>query len=58
MSTRQDDPRFTSGLLLDAIALLERHGYRRAANPASLSDTMLQLLWLTEAFEGKRSPEK
>lgn len=50
---RPDDPRFTPGLLIDVQMLLEQHGYKAHPDVRSNSYTLVALLHLVEAFEGK-----
>lgn len=54
MTERDDDARFTYGLLFDVVKVLERHGYVQPTDPAVWADTLLAVMHLTETFEGRR----
>ena len=45
--------RLTDSLLRDLAGTLERHGYQRATGPAAMAEFALQVVRLTQAFEGE-----
>lgn len=50
---RLGSARFTTHLVGDISATLERHGYRRDVGPSATTEFTLQILRLTRAFEGE-----
>lgn len=48
-----DDPRFTMGFYIDVVAVLVKHGFVIAPGIHSHSDSLVELLHLVHAFEGK-----
>ena len=55
-SDPNDDPRFTMGLYLEVIAVLEKHGFVRAPDPAAHAGSLVELLHMVREFEGRASP--
>jgi len=49
----ENDPRFTMGLLLDVMKVLEQHSYKQHPDVRSNANTLVALLHLVEVFEGK-----
>lgn len=54
---REDDPRFTAGLIFDVHEVLKAHGYRlpegERERARAIGATLPALLTLVEAFEGR-----
>lgn len=50
---KDDDSRFTAGLLFDVFEVLEKHGYRKKLNNAGHARALLLLLELVMLFEGQ-----
>jgi len=49
----ENDPRFTAGLLIHVMEVLQQHGYKQHSDVRSNANTLVALLHLVEAFEGK-----
>lgn len=52
-SESYDDPRFTMGLYVDVLAVLEKHGFVRAPSTAAHAGTLVELLHMVREFEGR-----
>jgi hypothetical protein len=52
-SEDKNDPRFTMGLYLDVIRVLEKHGYVRAPGNAPGAGVLVELLHMVREFEGR-----
>lgn len=55
-STDASDPRFTMGLVIDVMAVLEKHGYVKPPGKAGITanaDVLAGLLRLVREFEGR-----
>ncbi len=48
-----EDPRFTMGLYVDIIFVLEKHGYVRAPGKKVGADVLVTLLHMVREFEGR-----
>lgn len=56
-----DDPRFTIGLYLDVIAVLEKHRYVSPSGKEGITaraDVLVGLLHMVRDFEGSQQPPK
>lgn len=52
-----NDPRFNAGFVFEVLNVLDKHGFRRAEEPQHLARSLVRLLHLVEAYEGKESPD-
>lgn len=53
-SQEKEDPRFTMGLYVDVIYVLEQHGYIRDTDPSAHARSIVELLHMVREFEGVR----
>jgi len=55
-SNESGDPRFTMGLVIDVMSVLEKHGYVKPSGKAGITanaDVLVGLLRLVREFEGR-----